>query len=358
MRTKLFWLGLLTAVLFIATACQPTPAVDNEDSAVEGAPSASTETSEQNRLVIYSGRSESLVAPIIEQFSAETGIEVEVRYGNTAELAATLLEEGENSPADLFYAQDPGGLGALADQGLFAPVPAEILGRVPERFQASDGNWIGISGRARVIAYNTDNVTEADLPQNLQDLTDPKWQGRIGWAPTNGSFQAMLTGMRTIWGEEATRAWLEGIIANDPVVYPNNTSIVEGLGKAEIDVGLVNHYYLFRFLAEEGDAFPVRNYFLPAGDPGSLIMVSGAGILNTADNPGSAAAFLDYMTTAEAQQYFANETYEYPLVEGVSTSDQLTPLAELDAIAVDIPLSAMADLAGTAALLSELGLLE
>lgn len=311
--------------------------------------------SHENNLTIYSGRSESLVGPIIDQFESATGIDVEVRYGGTAEMAATLLEEGENSPADIFWAQDPGGLGAVAEAGMLADIPQNILARVPERFRSPQETWVGISGRARVIVYNTEALTAEQLPEDLWGFTDPEWAGRIGWAPTNGSFQVMVTAMRQIWGEEDTRLWLEGILANDPVVYEKNTPTVAAVGANEVQVGFVNHYYLYRFIQEEGEAFPARNYFLPAGGPGSLVMVAGAGIIETGQNRENAERFLDFMLSQVAQQYFASQTYEYPLVEGVKTPRELTPLSELNHVQVD--LADLADLQGTVELLSEVGAL-
>jgi iron(III) transport system substrate-binding protein len=310
-------------------------------------------------LVIYSGRGESLVDPLIQTFAQASGIDVQVRYGSTAEIAATLLEEGENSPADVFYAQDPGGLGAVQEAGLLAPLPQDLLDRVPQRFRSDAGEWIGISGRARVIVYHSETITdpETELPDDLMGFTEPEWTGRLGWAPTNGSFQAMVTAMRALWGEEQTAEWLQGIQANEPAVYENNTSIVAAAGAGEIDAGFVNHYYLFRFIAEEGEAFPARNYFLPGGGPGSLIMVSGAGILDTAPNPENARRFLNYSLSPEGQQYFASETFEYPVIDGVELSPLLPALTELDARAVNIDLSQMADLQGTVLLLSEMGIL-
>ncbi|MFQ5420676.1 MAG: iron ABC transporter substrate-binding protein [Anaerolineae bacterium] len=294
--------------------------------------------------------------PIIDQFSEATGIEVDVRYGGTAEMAATILEEGENSPADVFYAQDPGGLGAVEAAGLLAQLPDEILSKVPARFAADSGKWVGISGRARVVVYNTDTLTEADLPEDLWGFTEPEWQGRIG-APTNGSFQAMVTGMRAIWGEEKTSEWLQGIQANEPVVYEKKSPIVAAVGAGEAEVGFVNHYYLHRFLAEEGESFLARNYFLPGGGPGSLIMVSGAGVLKTAVHAQNAQRFIEFLLSVPGQQYFAAQTFEYPLVAGVKISPLLPPLADLDAHAVQISLSDMSDLEGTAVMLSELGIL-
>ena len=314
-----------------------------------------TDVPASTSLVLYSGRSESLVAPIIQQFSEASGIKVEVRYGNTAEIAATLLEEGANSPADVFWAQDPGGLGAVAAAGMFAPLPQELLDKGPTSFRSPNGLWVGVSGRARVVVYNTDAFTPEDLPADIWDFTDPKWQGKIGWAPTNGSFQVMVTGMRQVWGEEKTRQWLEGILANQPITYENNTAVVSAVGAGEVEIGFVNHYYLYRFLREEGEGFKARNYFLPGQGPGSLVMVAGAGILHTGKNQENAEKFLQFLLSTVSQQYFATQTWEYPLVEGVVTPSGLTPLADLHGI--DVDLANLADLQGTVALLSEVGAL-
>lgn len=317
-------------------------------------------SSDSERLIVYSGRSESLVEPIIEQFSEAEGIQVDVRYGSTSEMAGVLLEEGENSPADVFFAQDPGGLGAIQNAGLLAPLPQKILDLVPPRFESDEGDWVGISGRARTIVYNTDVIDDpqSDLPQDIYDFIDPKWNGRIGWAPTNASFQAMVTAMRATWGEEKTRTWLEGIEANNPLVYPNNTPVVAGVGAGEIDVGFVNHYYLYRFLAEEGEEFPARNYFLPGGGPGSLIMVAGAGVLKGSEHSENAQKFIEYLLSAPGQEYFASQTFEYPVIDSVEIAANLPPLEELEAVAINIPLSDLADLQGTQDLLLELGIID
>ena len=311
-------------------------------------------------LVIYSGRSESLVQPIIDQFAEVTGIEVDVRYGSTSEMAGVLLEEGANSPADLFYAQDPGGIGAVADAGLFSSMPDGILSQVPPRFASPNGDWVGISGRARVVVYNTDEITDpaTQLPQDLWGFTEPEWNGRIGWAPTNGSFQAMVTGLRSVWGEEKTRDWLAGIQANNPTVYPKNTPTVEAVGNGEVTVGFVNHYYLYRFLTSQGEDFAARNYFLPSGGPGSLIMVSGAGVLNSASNSENAQRFIEFLLSVPGQQYFASQTFEYPVIEGVKTVSLLAPLEDLDAVAVDMALGDLSDLSGTQDMLLDLGIIE
>ncbi len=333
----------LLLLILSLTACSGDSTQSSEP---EGAP-------DPGRLVVYSGRSESLVGPIIEQFEAATGIDVQVKYGSTSEIAATILEEGDNSPADVFFAQDPGGLGAVV--GLFDAMPQQIGELVPDWARSPEGKLVGISGRARVVVYNTDSLTEADLPSSLEGFTDPQWRGRIGWAPTNGSFQAMVTAMRVLWGDAKTREWIQGIRDNDPQEYPKNTPIVDAAAKGEIDVGLVNHYYLHRFIQEDGEGFTARNHYLGEKGPGSLVMVAGAGILKTAANRENAERFLKFMLSQVAQQYFAGQTYEYPLVEGVTIHRLLTPLEEI--AKPDIDMVALEDIKGTQDMLRDLGTL-
>lgn len=347
-------LAIVLAAAFVAASCGQQTEEGGSDGGAEGT-QAGGGSGGGEALVIYSGREQELIDPIIERFSEESGVETDVRYGDTAELAATILEEGENSPADVFYAQDPGALGALAEAGAFEPLPDELLNRVDERFRGPEGEWVGISGRSRVVAYNTDALSEEELPESILDFTDPEWEGRIGWAPTNGSFQAFVTALRAIEGEDVAREWLEGIQANDPLVYQDNTTTLEGAARGEVDVGFVNHYYLFQALDEQGEGFGARNYYLEGGDPGALVLVSGAGMLGTAENTEGAEKFLDFMLSEEAQQYLADETFEYPMIEGVETSDELVPLEDIQTPEVDF--SDLDDLDGTLELMRETGVL-
>jgi iron(III) transport system substrate-binding protein len=304
-------------------------------------------------LTIYSGRTKTLVDPVIQQFAEATGIKVSVKYASTPQLAGTLLEEGANTQADIFFAQDPGGLGAVVDR--LSTLPDSVLNRVPDWARSPTGKWVGISGRARTVVYNTERLTEADLPDDIFDFIDPKWKGRIGWAPGNASFQTMVTAMRSLWGEDKTLQWLEGIQANDPNVHPKNTPQVAAVAAGEIDVGFVNHYYLFRFLAEQGESFPARNYHPRAGGPGATIMVAGAGILEASKNKEPAKKFLEFMLSTVGQQYFAAQTFEYPLVEGVTTPHVLVPLSEINQ--PNIPSKDLANLRSTQDLLRKAGVI-
>ncbi len=354
-------LTVLALVTLVATGCGQAPP-EQGDGGGSGGESTGDETTRQEALepgegslVVYSGRSEELVGPIFEQFEERSGVDVQVRYGETAELAATILEEGENSPADLFFAQDPGALGALDDEGRLTKLPDGILDQVPSGFRADDGDWVGTSGRARAVAYNTEELDEGDLPDSIFAFTDPEWNGRIGWAPTNGSFQAFVTALRVLEGEDRARDWLEGVQANDPFVYPDNLSAVEGVASGEVDMAFVNHYYLFQVKEEQGDDLPAANYYLKGGDPGALVLAAGAGVLDTAENPQAGEEFLEFALSDEAQQYFADETYEYPLVDGVEINEELPPLSEIQSPEVD--LSNLDDLGGTLDLLQETGVL-
>ena len=305
--------------------------------------------------MVYSGRNEELVGPIIERFEEESGIDVEVRYGETAELAATILEEGRNSPADIFFSQDAGALGAVADRGRLQELPEDALRRVEERFRDPDGRWIGISGRARVVAYSTETLSEESLPHSILEFTDPEWRGRIGWPPTNGSFQAFVTALRLIEGEETAREWLEGIQANEPRRYADNLAALEGVASGEVEVGFINHYYLYRLREERGEDVEARNHFLSNGDPGALVNAAGIGVLSSTRNSAEAEEFLNFMLSEEAQQYFADETFEYPLIEGVQINEELVPLSEIET--PNINLSNLDDLEGTLELLRETGVL-
>lgn len=306
-------------------------------------------------LTIYSGRGEELVGPLIDQFEQETGLNVEVRYGSTAEMAATILEEGGNSPADIYYGQDAGALGALAGAGQLALLPEDVLNLVDLRFRSPEGLWVGTSGRARVVVYNTANLSEASLPDDMFGFCAPDWKGRLGWAPTNGSFQAFVTALRVVEGEERAREWLSCVQANEPLVFPGNAPIVQAVGAGEIDAGFVNHYYLFQFLAEEGEDFPVRNYHPRAGDVGAMVNVAGVGIVNTTDNKEAAEAFVRFLLRESSQQFFNTETNEYPLSANIQLNPILIPLQQIQT--PDVDLTKLEDLDGTLQLLQELGIL-
>lgn len=313
-------------------------------------------TTTGGELVLYSGRSQSLVEPLIEMFETRTGIDVRVKYGQTAQLALAIQEEGAKTPADVFWAQDAGALGVLGDGGAFVRLPDRARSRVPERLRDADGGWIATSGRARVYAYAPGRVTEEELPASVFDLTDARYRGRVGWAPLNASFQSFVTAMTVTAGTERTREWLAAMKANGAKPYPKNTAIIEAIAAGEIDFGLPNHYYLLRFKSRD-PAYPVEQTSFAAGDIGNLVNVAGVGILKTAPNHGNAEKFVDFLLSPDAQEYFAAQVYEYPVIEGVEPAASLRRLDELIGVAPDVRLGDLKTLDETLALLREVGLL-
>ncbi|MFM8594097.1 MAG: iron ABC transporter substrate-binding protein [Chloroflexota bacterium] len=346
--------GLLAIGLPTAIAAQEaTP----EASAVpEAKTPVGTPAPRRGEVTIYSGRSEYLVGPWFTLFDLESCITTDVRYAGTAELAATLLEEGANSPASAFFAQDAGALGLMAQEGLFQPLPQDILDRVPERFRAADGTWVGVTGRGRVLVYNTDLYSDEQFPTSVLDLTDSAGQGKIGWAPENASFQSFITGMRLLIGEDATRSWLQAMIDNGTVNFgDSNAAIVQAVANGEIAAGLVNHYYLFAAQREADGKLPIANHRFAPNDPGSLINVAGIGVLANAPAPEFALEVVAALLDDEAQEYFVEQTGEYALVAGIEAPEDLAPINETPSPSVD--LSNLADLHATLELLAEVGLL-
>lgn len=306
-------------------------------------------------LVVYSGRSEDLVAPLLEQFTSETGIDLSVRYGNTAAMTAQLLEEGDQSPADFFLSQDAGALGALGNAGCLATLPEQTLGLVEGSYRADEDTWVALTGRARVIAINPELVAEADRPTSIEDVLDERWSGQVGIAPSNASFQSFITAIRVLDGEDAARAFLEGLVANDVQTYEGNGDVLAAVDSGEISMGLINHYYLYELAAEVGaENLVAENLFLEDGGAGSLVNISGAGVVSGTDRGEDAQALLEFMLSESAQTYFAEETFEYPMVEGVAPPAGLPTLDDL--APPDLDLSDLDSLGETLTLINEVGL--
>jgi len=310
---------------------------------------------DESKLVIYSGRQENLVGDLIKQFEKDTGIKTSVRYGNTAQLAAQLLEEGDRTKADVYFSQDGGALGALAKAGRLSTLPQPVLDRVPAKYRAKDGRWVGTSGRARVIVYDPKQVPEADVPDSVFELTDPKWKGKVGISPSNASFESFVTAIRVLKGDDAAKKWLKDIKANDVETYDNNIAILNAAEDGVIALGLINHYYWYEQVAEEGiDKVPARLKFLPGGDPGALVNVGGVGVLDGSDHGDEAQKFVEYLLSEQGQKYFADKTKEYPLVAGVPTAKDLPPLDSLQS--PDIDLSDLDTLEQTLTMIEDAGL--
>ncbi len=342
-RTKFFPLiAAVPAIAFGLAAC----AGSSDDQLADSADSVDSAAGEP--VVVYSGRSEEMIEPLFEKFTEETGVPVEVRYGDTAEMAAQIIEEGDASPADVYYGQDAGALGALDGAGMCTP-------SVPATYRSADGTWTGVTGRARVIAYDSTQLSADQVPTSVFDLIDEQWRGQVAIAPTNGSFQAFVTAMRVAAGEDATREWLQGLIDNDVQLYEKNGLIRDAVDAGEVQLGLINHYYWYKKAAEVGeDAMNVQLAFAGPGDPGALVNLSGACIGRPTDNADGAGALMEWLLSESAQRWFVETTFEYPLVAGVEGPDGVPPLSQVQG--PDIPLAELEDLPGTLLMLQDVGL--
>lgn len=340
-------IAAFTAVAAVSATTEPAP--EPTSASVSDAELAGQE------LILYSGRNEELVQPIIDEFEAATGAIVKVRYGSSAEVGAALLEEGGRTPAEVFFSQEVGALGALAKEGLLSPLPDEVVGLVDERFQPAEGNlWVGVTARSRVIVYNPDLVETP--PAGVLDLTDPQYEGQTAWVPGNAGFQAFITGFRVTHGDEAVLEWIEAMQANGVQTYEGNGDVLAAVDNGDLPMGLINHYYWAQLVAEVGLENVTAQLIFPAGDdPGGLVNATAVGIVaNGADNP-AALAFVEYLLSTDGQTYFATETQEYPVVDGIDDPEGIPPLADLEGPQLD--LTDLDSLVATQELLTEAGLL-
>ena len=322
-------------------------------SLLAGCSSASDQAQDVTELTVYSGRSETFIAPFFAEWEKQSGIKLNIRYGDSAELSAQILEEGANSPADLFLSQDAGSLGAISQAGLFTSLPTEVAQSIPAKFVAANRNWVGVTGRARVFAYAPDRVKT--LPLSVADLTKPIYKNQLGIAPTNASFQAFLTAMIESNGKDFAKSWLEGLQANGVKIYLKNSAIVEAIDKGEISIGLVNHYYTWEVSQGLGRAINVKNGYFAPGDVGNLINVSGAGVLASSKKQKAAEDLINYLTSAPTQQKFVTDTHEYSLFAGANPPADVLALDKFGAPAIDLGI--LKNVKATQDLLVEVGLL-
>lgn len=317
-----------------------------------------TGQAETQRLVLYCGRGESLVGPLIERFQAQTGIEVQVRYAGSPELARLLLEEGSRSAADVFWSQDVGSLGTLHRAGLLAELPPALLQRPAAAFQFGNTTWVALSGRARVFYYRPDRLSLPQEGPTLEDLLRADLRGRVGWAPTNASFQLHVNALLELWGRERTVRWLKAMRENGTRAYANNTALLEAVAAGEVDLVLTNHYYLPRAAASRPDlGNRVQQGLFAAGDAGNLLNFSGAALLKTSRNRAEALRFLEFLLAETAQRYFLKSTHEYPVLSNIGQPSGSPPLVEIRSRMPQLDLNRLDDTEAVLALLKEAGVL-
>jgi iron(III) transport system substrate-binding protein len=307
-------------LLPLLIACSTDEQSDQKKNTFQPDPTKTTK-----QLIVYSGRSESMVSELFQMAEEDLGFTIDVQYGDTSNMVTKLLTEGDQSPADMIFAQSSGYLGALAKQDRLETLPDELLNSMEDKFRDDGKKWIGISGRLRVLVYDSSKIKVSDMPNSLKDLSDPIWKDRIGWAPNNGSFQAHVSALRHIWGEEETQKWLQGVKANNPKVYPKNAPQVKSVDEGKLEIGWVNHYYLHQLDKEETHA---KNYSFPIQDGGNIMMLAGMGIRKGSQKTKEANQLLQWMISEKAQEYFAKHNFEYPTIHGIALHPKVTQIPQ------------------------------
>jgi iron(III) transport system substrate-binding protein len=296
----------------------------------------SSAASNADTLTIYNAQHESLVTAMLADFTKQTGIKLEYRNGDDAELANQIVQEGKASPADVFLTENSPSIDVVDRAGLLAPVQQSTLVQVGEQYRPSSGNWVGFAARSTVLVYNPSKVGEADLPASLLDLADPRWKKQVGIAAGGADFQAIVSAVLDLRGEEATRTWLKGLAANAEV-YPSNMAVMKAVDEGKIQTGVIYHYYWYRDRAQHGlVGDDTKLHYFRNQDPGAFVSVSGAGVLKNSDHAAQAQKLVAYLTSAEAQQKLAeSDALEYAVGNGVASAPALPPLADLQAPTVD-----------------------
>ena len=353
-KTK-FFIALLVAMV-IVSACGGTAVSEENVDPVEPDANVGEEAGVSGELVIYSGRSETLIQPVIDAFKVQyPNVEVLLKAGKNSELANALLEEKANPQADVFITTELFTIQSLAGEGAFQSYKPVGADQLPAEFLGADNLWMGLTRRMRVIMYNTDLVSSEELPSSIFDLTDPKWKGQIAAAgSTNGSMQAQIAAMRQLLGEGETEEWLNGLIANDVTFFGGHTDVRKAVGAGEFKLGLVNHYYFYLQQAEGsnvGVIFPDQG----EGQIGLIANATAAAVINGAPNAPAAQAFMDFLVSAKGQQLFAVQNYEYPLLEGVALHEAVQSVDGLRFADVDVVMAAL-DFDATFDLIEKVGL--
>lgn len=354
---KLFTLLFLMALLVSACGGAATEAV-NEEATTEAAPSTTSgnEAEVSGDLILYSGRSEPLIQPVIDAFKAQyPNVNVLLKAGSNSELANALIEEQANPQADVFITTELFTVQSLAAQGIFASYLPQGADQFPAEFLGADNLWTGLTKRVRVIIYNKDLVSESELPTSIFDLTDPKWKGQIAAAgSTNGSMQAQIAAMRQLIGEEQTEAWLNGLLDNEVTFFGGHTDVRKAVGAGEFKLGLVNHYYYHLQLAEGsnvGIIYPDQG----EGQIGLITNATAAAVVKGGKNPIAAQAFLNFLVSEEGERLFAEQNYEYPILPETPLKEGVAPLSDFRLASVNVVQAAL-DFDATFALMEKVGL--
>jgi iron(III) transport system substrate-binding protein len=288
-------------------------------------------------ITLYNGQHEQTTSLLVSAFEKRTGVKVKVRSNDEVELGNQIVQEGSNSPADVFYTENTPVLEHLREEGLLAQIDPSTLAAIPARYNSAQGNWVGVSARVSVLVYNTGKISPASLPSSIMELSQPQWKGKLGIAPSETDFQPLITAITKLKGAAAAEKWLAGVKANGKI-YPDNETVVTQVNNGQSTVGLINHYYWYRLRDEVGQSglHSALHYYAP-GDPGDLLNVSGATVLKSSSHQAAAQALVAFLVSKEGQEVIAHShSYEYPLRPGVSPASSLRPFDQLHPAPIDL----------------------
>ncbi|MGI9604636.1 MAG: extracellular solute-binding protein [Acidimicrobiales bacterium] len=350
-------LTILFGTSLLVAACSSGAGLPNDlTGAAATIHSGDCAASVDRTITVYSGRSVDLIGPAIDAFECESGIEVRTNFGDPTDLALLLSDEGDRTEADVFLSKSPGAVGFLRNDGLLRGLSDEVLDLVSDQNRASDGSWVGVTGRQRVLVYNIDQVTPEELPDSIFELTDDRFRGQVGIPANNGSFLDWFTLFRAEHGDDVALKWLRDMVANDSVVTESNRPTVDAVGRGELRYGLVNHYYNFQEAEALGPDHRAENHVFPSEDVGSLVIVTAAGVTTSSDHVDEAERFLSFLLSSGAQSFFTNDTLEYPLAADVTPAAILPDLEQSESF-FDTTFDDLGDgLTRTIALIEESGI--
>jgi iron(III) transport system substrate-binding protein len=346
----------LLAITLVLTACGSSSSSSSSSSTAPAGGTTSATALAGQTITLYNGQHEQTTAKLVTAFEKHTGVKVKVRSDDEVALGNQIIQEGTNSPADVFYTENTPVLERLHQEDLLAPLDASTLASIPARYDSSQGGWVGVSARVSVLVYNTAKVAASSLPSSILDLAKPQWKGKLGFAPSETDFQPLITAITKLDGAPAAEKWLLGIKANAKV-YPDNETVVAQVNNGESEVGLINHYYWYRLRDEVGQSgLHSALHYYAAGDPGDLVNVSGAGVLKSSSHQAAAQAFVAFLVSKKGQEVIAHsQSWEYPLRPGVKPAAGLRPFAEIEP--ADVPLADLGDGSAPLELEQKLGLL-
>ncbi|HEV2506221.1 MAG TPA: iron ABC transporter substrate-binding protein [Mesorhizobium sp.] len=287
-------------------------------------------------IVVYNAQHESLAKEWAEAFTKETGIKVTLRNGGDSEFSNQIVAEGKASPADVFLTENSPAMALVDAAGLFAPIEADTLALVPEEYRPSDGKWVGIAARSTVFVYNKDKLKEDQLPKSLLDLANADWKGRWGASPSGADFQAIVSALLELKGEETTATWLKAMKENFKP-FKGNSTVLKAVNAGQVDGGVIYHYYYFGDQNKTGEnSKNVVQYYFKNQDPGAFVSVSGAGVLASSKHAKEAQAFVKWLAGKDGQEVLKTGTsFEYAVGNGAESNTKLVPLTDLQAPKID-----------------------